>query len=174
MDEILFTTLLVFTLGSSLHFLHELPHKGVHNPLDVVSSVNESTWEHMKLLIVAELIFTISMVAFFPEMFGEFVVASFVGMAVSVLLMPLIYYSYRRILGKNIFYLDISLFFLCSFIFAIIFFYISTGPTILPAIIFTCLALWLLTLILTFKWTYDPPRNELFRCPVNDSYGHRK
>lgn len=55
--------------GTLLHFMYEWT--GGNRVIAVFSAVNESTWEHMKLLFIPFLVFTVVDVIVFSEAFLE-------------------------------------------------------------------------------------------------------
>lgn len=162
----------VFTIivGSLLHFTFEW--SSGNRIVGLFSAVNESTFEHLKLLITPVLLFAVIEYFAYGRKYPNFVPAKvlsvFVGMAVIVVL----FYTYTGIIGQNFLAADIATFVL--------------GVT--AAYLFSCrilssnklssaganIAAWLLLAALiagVVLFTLDPPRIELFRDPVTGSYG---
>lgn len=169
--EILLLILFIVStlLGSFLHFTHVIIKKGFI--LHVVSAVNESTWEHMKLAYMP--IFIISLILHFVFLndYQNILEGGFYSAIISILLIPLIYYPLKRILKKEILWVSISLY-VFSMLAGFSVFYLVLNSD------FAFLGEWLslLLLIVVFLgfgiFTFYPPKIFLFRDPVTDKYGH--
>ena len=105
-------TIFIIVIGCLSHFLYDWTH---HNKLvGYFTAVNESTWEHLKLVIAPTFLWLIVEYHFYyanPNLF----LARFISLVVMLLIIPLIFYSYTRLTKKPILFIDIS-----SFIVAII------------------------------------------------------
>lgn len=101
---ILFTAI----TGSLLHFAYKFSGKNPFIALFV--PVNESTWEHMKLVFFPSLLFVLSGWPFFcrttPAFFGSYLT----GILTGTLAIPVIFYTYTGILGTHYLILDILIF----------------------------------------------------------------
>ena len=103
----------VFTmliLGSMLHFAFEL--SGFWKPVALIASVNESTWEHLKMVFWPGLFFFVAQYLFLKNTpCGK---RFWTAKAVCLLLMPLIiavgWYAAVALLGENVFSVNIALF----------------------------------------------------------------
>ena len=94
--------------GTLLHFAYELSGQ---NPLVALfAPVNESIWEHMKIVFFPSLLFVLSGWAFFchstPSFFGSFLT----GVLTGTLSITVIFYTYTGILGNHDLILDILTF----------------------------------------------------------------
>ena len=85
-------------LGTVLHFLFDWT--GAYS-LAPISAVNESTWEHMKILFFPMLIFSCAQYFFFREDFSGFWWVKLVGIIVGVLAIPILFYTYNGAFGKT-------------------------------------------------------------------------
>lgn len=102
---------IVFTsvLGTLSHFFYQWTGK---NPLiALISPVNESTWEHMKLLFFPMLIYSLYASARLKETFPSLPAALAVGILTGTLSIPVLFYTYTGIIGRNIAAADIAVFF---------------------------------------------------------------
>lgn len=101
------SALAVIAIGSSLHFTWEL--SGRNTIAAVFSSVNESTWEHLKMAFWPAL----ALAPIHRLIYGDMPGFLF-GTAIRCLLSPLIilalFYGYVAILGTNYLVLDICVF----------------------------------------------------------------
>ncbi len=165
----------VFFIGAMLHFTHPtdfVDHK--FKILDVISAVNESTWEHMKIFIVGCLISTLVYLLPSGQFLGFAILASALAVFISALVIPICYYSYKCIIQNNVLFLDIGIFFLASVCFSKLytFFYFKSFGLATVGTLLLGIFIWLIIIAIVIYWTYYPPKKELFRCPVNDCFGH--
>ncbi len=104
----------VFTsvLGTLLHFLYDICGKSII--LAPFSAVNESTWEHMKILFIPMLIFAFIENKFIGNRYPDLFSAKLLGILLGLILIPVLFYSYTGIIGKSIDFINISIFFLAA------------------------------------------------------------
>ena len=84
-------------LGTVLHFLYQWLGDALW--VAPFSGVNESTWEHMKLLFWPMLFFTILQSRFFRDR-GDFWCVKLRGTLLGLALIPLIFYTYNGVIGE--------------------------------------------------------------------------
>lgn len=98
----------IIAAGSLLHFVYDLtgenPFVGVFVP------VNESVWEHLKLLLLPVFLFSLVEYRFFSSYGARFWYAKAVGLLAGMLVIVNLFYFYTGILGRNLFVLDILTF----------------------------------------------------------------
>ena len=98
-------------LGSLSHFCYEW--SGGNRLAALVCPVNESIWEHMKLLFFPVLLYTL----FFSYRCREYkaVAASMLlGNIIVIFSMPVLFYTYSGIYGKHVTFVDIAIFFVST------------------------------------------------------------
>ena len=161
----------IFTsaLGTFLHFLFELTGGSVIAAL--FSAVNESIWEHMKLLFYPMVLFAWIEYRAWGKEDPRFWCIKLRGILLGLALIPLIYYAYTGILGVNADWFNVTIFFIA----AAAAYWIETklfeqedgcawSSFISVAI--------LLGIAGIFTWlTFYPPRIPFFRDPVTGTYG---
>lgn len=103
-----------FILGTLLHFTYQL--SGENQVVAIFSAINESVWEHLKLLYFPMLLTTIIGYFYIGKSIPNFLCAKTMGIIVSMLFTVVFFYTYTGILGKNIAVIDISSFFIDVFI----------------------------------------------------------
>lgn len=104
--EILGIVFIVF-LGSFLHFAFEL--SGFWTPVALISAVNESVWEHLKLGFWPAVIYALCEYPFLKNR-SNFLIAKAVGIYVIPVSIVVLFYSYTTVLGHNIPAVDILIF----------------------------------------------------------------
>ena len=155
-------------LGTLLHFLYDLT--GGSALIAPFSGVNESTWEHMKLLFWPLLIFAFIEWLFFRDR-EEFWCVKLRGTLLGLSLIPLIFYLYNGVIGKSPDWINIAIFFISA---AAAYVYearqFSSGrarcknPRL--AIILLCV---LATMFIVF--TFATPTLAIFRDPLTGTFG---
>ena len=97
--------------GTLLHFLYDWLGEAVW--IAPISGVNESTWEHMKLLFVPSLIFAMIQSRFFRDR-KDFWCVKLRGILLGILLIPVLFYTYNGVIGKSPDWLNIAIFFVSA------------------------------------------------------------
>jgi len=155
-------------LGTLLHFLYDWTQGSKWAA--PFSGVNESTWEHMKLIFWPMLIFAVIQSFFFKEQ-NNFWCIKLKGTALAIILIPTVFYLYNGVIGKSPDWINISIFFLCT---AIAYIYESRQ---LSGSSFGCknpkiaIALLLIIAALFVIFTFITPKINLFKDPITGSYG---
>lgn len=159
----------VFTLivGTLLHFVWEW--SGYNSLVAVFSAVNESTWEHLKLLFVPFVVFSI----FEYFLYGKQKECFFVIKMCSVLLgmgtIITVFYTYTGILGNNYLFLDIGTFILgvvLSYLYSYHHLHSSMNTCSAYSEIFALFIMILLAAAFAF-FTFTPPALGIFQSPVS-------
>lgn len=98
----------VLITGTLSHFIYEW--SGNNFILGLFFPVNESTWEHMKLCFFPMLLYCFYMDKKVRSDYPCITSSMLFGILLSTLLIPVIFYTYSGILGKNFLLLDIGTF----------------------------------------------------------------
>lgn len=152
----------VSALGCLLHFCYQW--SGENKLAALFCPVNESTWEHMKLLFFPMLIYAFYMAKKSdnpPDTFTDMLI----GMLSGTFLIPILFYTYSGILGYNIMVLDISTFFV-SVIAAFTISYQRISKKSANRYKNIWIGTTILLCILFFIFTFYPPDIALFASPV--------
>ena len=160
---------LVTSLGGTLlHFLYEWLGEAIW--IAPFSGVNESTWEHMKLLFLPMFIFAIVQSFFFGDR-EDFWCVKLRGIFLGILLIPVIFYTYNGAIGKSPDWLNIAIFFISA---AIAYVYETrrfNGNVAIckkPRLSFIILCgIAVLFIVFTFK----TPELMIFKDPLTNSFG---
>ena len=153
--------------GTLLHFLYEWLGEAAW--IAPISGVNESTWEHMKLLFVPMFIFAIIQSFFFKEQ-ENFWCVKLRGILLGISLIPIIFYTYNGVIGKSPDFINIAIFFVTA---AAAYFYeyrlLKKEPR--PCVTRKALIIILALAVLFVLFTFRTPSLAIFRDPTNGSYG---
>jgi len=98
--------------GTLLHFVYEWT--GGNRVIAVFSAVNESTWEHMKLLFIPFLVFTVVEFIVFSEAFRNFFAVKAASILLGLVSIPALFYTLTGMFGKLPDWVNITIFFLAD------------------------------------------------------------
>lgn len=163
----IFSTIFSILLGTLLHFTYNLSNNNIF--VASFSAVNESTWEHLKLIFFPLLITTIIGYFYIGKDYSNFLFAQTIGIIVSLLFIIIFFYTYTGAFGLNLGFINIL-----SFIIAILlgnfisYKLLSSFFTLNKTISLTILIVLFLFFII---FTYSPPKINLFKAPITNSYG---
>ena len=163
----IFSTIFVMILGTLLHFTYEWFGENLF--IASFSAVNESTWEHLKLLFYPMLLTTIIGYFYFGKNKHNFLCANAIGILTAISFTTVFFYTYTGIIGTNFAFLDIGSFFVAVFIGEYIAFknMLSFDDECNKSISVITLIILLLCFVL---FTYFPPKINLFKDPVHNEY----
>ena len=162
--------LFVCAAGTALHFLYQWSGESV--AAAPFAAVNESVWEHMKLLFWPMLLWAGAERAVLGGYSRGFWPAKALGTLLGLALIPALYYTYTGAMGVSVMWVDIAIFFVAA---AAAF----LAETRMLARDWRCrggarasaLVLLLLLSAAFVLCTFVPPRFPLFRDPVTGFYG---
>ena len=136
----------------------------------VFSATNESTWEHLKLAFMPMLFIAFIQHFILKTEYRNILEANTYGILLTLLLIPLLYYSIRFFLKREVVWVSILIFILSVIAGYILEYYILYSESIFigeTGSFITLVSLFLLFTIFTFL----PPKIFLFKDPVTGTYG---
>lgn len=155
-------------LGTISHFLYE---KSDHNKVvGIFSAVNESTWEHIKIALTPAFIYSLVDGYFYGDNPNYFF-AKLVGIASIIIIIPLIFYTYTKIVKKNILIVDISTFFIAILLSEMFTYRILLLDPISYSLKYASLVLLFVIFGFYLLLTTYPIKNKLFKDPITKKYG---
>lgn len=163
---------MIFTIifGTLDHFFY---HWSGENPLVAsFAAVNESTWEHLKLLAAPMIFFSIIEYFIYGKNLKGFIASRVVSILSGVAAIVIIFYGYTAITGQNYLWMDIGTFmvsvviaWLMSYQFMKRRFFSTFRAEIIARVV---IAIFIVCLIV---FTKEPPHIFLFQDPVTGNYG---
>ena len=104
----------IFTaiVGTLLHFAYDWSGQSVL--FAPFAAINESIWEHMKLLFYPMFIFALIEYYFWGNKIDNFWCIKLIGMVLGLVLIPALYYTYTGAFGIMVDFFNISIFFLAA------------------------------------------------------------
>ena len=97
-------------LGTLGHFLYEW--SGDNRIVGYFFSVNESTWEHLKLLFFPTVIYSVFEYLSLKEKPENYVPAVVISLICGMTAIVVLYYTYRGILGYNVDFINIAIYYI--------------------------------------------------------------
>ena len=154
--------------GTLLHFLYDWLGEALW--IAPFSGVNESTFEHMKLLFWPMLLLTAVQRRFFRDR-EDFFCVKLRGILLGQILIPVIFYTYNGVIGKSPDWVNIAIFFISaaiSYIYEFRRFSREELPCPHPR-----LAVFILCIIalLFVVFTFATPSLGIFKDPLTGTYG---
>ena len=157
-------------LGVTLHFTH---NKKTKSPLiHSISAVNESTWEHLKLAFMPMFFIAFIQYALLCSVYPNVMEANFVGILLTLTVIPAVYYPVHFSLKKEILWISIAIFLTSvSLGYVLSYQYIVQRIVVLGEPVSLLLLFAVASLFVWF--TKSPPKLFLFKDPISRKYGDK-
>lgn len=162
--------IVVGLLGAVGHFLFAWSGKNLF--VAAFAAVNESAWEHMKLLFFPAFFFSGVQIGEQGRNYPNFLAARCISILTGLLLIPVIFYTYSGALGWRVEWFDILIFYLSDAgMFLLDYYLLRQGRmTSLWQQLLGLLILWVIAFV--FVWcTFQPPHLALWRDPMTGRIG---
>ena len=158
--------------GVLLHFLFDWTGQSVIAAL--FSPVNESVWDHLKLIFFPMLIFAFAESRYIGKEYNNFWCVKLAGMVIGILIIPILYYTIGGAFGTVPDWVNILIFFLAdAFVF-----WVETK--LFESSSFNCksqttaFVVLLLIAVIFVLMTFMSPHIPLFEDPITGTYGYTK
>ena len=162
----------VFTLilGPLIHFFYEWSNEQVI--VGIFSAINESTWEHIKLLFTPVFLYSIIEYFSYGKHYNNFIPIRFLSILLGILTTVTLFYTYSSIIGKNVLPIDITIFILSTFVIYYFSYRLLQTKHFSSTFFKVMGVIGMLTLLLAFfVFTFTPPQIPLFQDPKTGAYG---
>ncbi len=149
--------------GTLLHFAYDWSNQSIL--LAPFSAINESIWEHMKLLFFPMFVFALIENHFIGSGYDHFWCVKLLGITLGLLLIPTMYYTYTGAFGIMLDFINIAIFFLAAaIVYSVETRLFENGHTcrISSRTAFMILCLIALSFVV---FTFFPPQLPLFEAP---------
>ncbi len=154
--------------GTLLHFLYDWLGEAAW--IAPFSGVNESTWEHMKLLFWPMIIFAAAQSLFFRDR-ESFWCVKLRGILLGLASIPILFYTYNGVIGRSPDWINIVIFFLsaaAAFLWETRLFNLRKTPCKSSKLALGSLCVIALLFIV---FTFVTPEIGIFRDPQTGAYG---
>lgn len=162
---------ILFVVGTSFHFLYELC--GNNFIIGLFVSVNESVFEHTKLVMLPVMLWWIIYYIIKGKKYNinknKWFTASLVSLITSILLIPFIFYFYTQAFGVELLIFDIIIFLvaiICGQFLGLHFYKYSNGFNYKFVII-----IFIIIFVLYLLFTLIPPELPIFKDTSTNIYG---
>ena len=155
-------------MGTLLHFTHDLFKNGLL--LHMFSAVNESTWEHMKLLLAPTLCVMVFQYIYLGSSYVNIVSSLLVLLVVELLTIPLLYEPLLRVIKRVPVIVTIFIFYISILIGLFVEYLLLKNGIVVLSEGFSfvmIVAIWIIFLV----FTYYPPKIFLCKDPNTGLYG---
>ena len=161
------STIFIMVVGTLLHFTFGWSNN--NSLIGTFSAVNESTWEHLKLLFFPMLISTIIGYFYKGKVIPNYLCSKVIGIILSMSFVVIFFYTYTGIIGTNFAIVDIGSFFIAVALGQYVAYQKmksqSSCNKLVPIIV-------LLVLYLSFVvFTFFPPHIALLKDPITGMFG---
>ncbi len=160
---------LCFSLSALLHFTFDLSGRSILTA--VFSSVNESVWEHLKILLIPFLLWSIAEYYLLRPNVKRLVVARCAGTISIMLLTVCFFFIYSGVWGSNVLWIDIIAAFAWITCGELVSIRIINSDKNVNDIFPISAALLCLIIVMLLCFTVSPPKIGLFRDPNTQLYG---
>jgi len=152
----------VSIIGTLAHFIYDWT--GQNKIVGLFTAVNESTWEHMKLLFFPMLLYYVfiwlRLRKHFPSARPALLIATLAG----TFLIPILFYTYTGVLGSMITIVNLAIYYV-SVITAFVIFYMISVRCKLEEVNMILYFIITLFICMFFLFTYAPPVLGIFKVP---------
>lgn len=166
-----FSFLIIVVLGTLFHFVFDF--SGGNTIVGSFTPVNESIWEHLKLILFPSLIAGfLEYFTFGKELDGYFAAKAY-GTLIGMVFLLTAYYTYVGIVGSDSAIFNIALFIASAAVTSIatyLLLFVPRKPLNEHDSIIGILILTFLVIIFIY-FTFNPPMLELFRDPLSEDFG---
>lgn len=159
--KIITSYIFVTILGVLLHFTYEW--SGENFFVGLFSAVNESTWEHLKLVFYPMVLLTLWQLWHSSDENAEFLAARTFGILAAMIFTVVVFYTYVGVLGRSIDFVNIIIYFL-AVAFGFLVEQRVSGKTKLLDNKGSVVVLFLFALLF-LVFTYAPPSLGIFQAP---------
>lgn len=162
--------LILSVFGTLLHFTHGWLKNGFL--LHIFSALNESSWEHMKMLVAPTLLVMViqyfALEARYTNLFNSLLIFFLVELVSMPLLFELLKYLFKNkvplVFTIGLFYICILLGLLSEYLF------LQNGVFVMSELM---VKIGIVVVTASFiVFSYFPPHLPIFKDPVNGGYGH--
>jgi len=157
-------------VGPLLHFVYEW--SGRNRVIAAVSAVNESVWEHMKILFFPLLLLLLMELGVFAGHYRNFLAVKLTAILAGLITVPTLFYTYSGVLGENVSSIDVAIYYIAAAISGITTCILAERGKLVGTWKQVLAFLGLLILGFFFVWfTYYTPSLGIFRGALLRCFG---
>lgn len=158
--------IIIGILGTLGHFLYELTNQNF--VIGLFFPVNESTWEHLKLLFFPTLLYSVFEYLFSKEKPENYLAAVTLSLVCGMFSIVVIFYTVRGVLGRNVDFINILIYFISIIVMLCKKRKILRSGKYTSKTIFWISEIILIIITVLFMiWSYNPPSIGIFTPPIS-------
>ena len=170
MNFTIISIIIISIIGTISHFLYDIFK---HNKIvGLFTSVNESTWEHIKIALTPTIIWGL-IDGYIYGMNPNYFLAKFVSLISIIILMPLLYYGYRYLFKKDNTIINIIIFYIVIICSQYLFYNLISMDKVNYYIQYISCIGTFITFACYMIFTLMPIKNFLFKDPISNKYGFK-
>lgn len=163
------STVITVISGVLLHFAYDLFPKDF---TAIFTPVNESTWEHLKLLFYPVVILTVAEYFIYCKNIPNFCASRVISLLLGMLFIVTVFYTYTGITGKSYDFINILIYVGSAILtYYLSYCFIELGVFETPLINKIAPIIVIGIFILFWVFTFYAPLINIFRDPITGSYG---
>ncbi len=153
--------LFIGLIGAALHFTFEMSN---YSSMEVAyfSAVNESTWEHLKMVFFPGLVFALIQYTYVRDAVNNYIPAKVAGLLIMPLVITIGWYIYAPILGRSYYPVDLFLFYLAVFLGQWASYKLLTRAPLEKKYVQAAIFIFFILFVAFSTLTFFPPRIFLF------------
>ena len=154
--------------GTILHFLYDWANESIL--IAPFTGVNESTWEHMKLLFWPLFLFALVQWFFLKEQ-NHYWCIKLAEILLGLVLIPVLFYTYNGVFGKSPDWVNIGIFYVSALLVFLFEWWVFKKDMLqcnYPQLAFVAICI---IGVIFVVFTFAPPQIPLFQDPLTRAYG---
>ncbi len=163
----IYNVIFTIALGILLHFTYAWSNN--NNFVGLFSAVNESVWEHLKILFVPMLLTTIFNCFYFKKIIPNYLCTKTKGIFIALIFIIIAHYTYSGIIGNHFAIIDIIIFILAA-ILGEFYTYKKIKTSSLCNNKLALISLFVVS-FLFILFTFKTPHIGIFKDPKTNTYG---
>lgn len=109
-------TIFILLFGFLSHYLYDLFNENIL--IGIISPINESVWEHLKLVFFPTLVTIIIGYFYYKDLYHDYLKSKTIALIYALIFTVVSFYTYSGILGHHVLFIDILIFIIsCLIIF---------------------------------------------------------
>ena len=148
-------------VGAALHFTYELSDFS-SNVVAYFSAVNESTWEHLKMVFFPGLVFALIQYTYVRDQVNNYIVAKTASLFVMPFVIAVGWYAYAPAVGRSVFQIDLLLFYVAALLGQIVSYKLLTHAPLAPKYTQYAIGVFVIMFVAFSSLTFYAPHTFLF------------
>ena len=162
--------LFISILGTLFHFTYDA--SGHDKYVSLFSAVNESVWEHMKLVVFPSLVWLLIEIPFSYKN-PNFLTSKCISLISMILLIPTLFYIMKKLFKKNIFIIDILIFYISIGVGQYLSYLIKNNILVEPTFNYISLIILIMVYGYFLIATFLPGKSDIYTDPITKKKGFK-